>query len=84
MGQADVNLLSQLGAQQQRQTQAQMDAARANAMAPYQQVGFFSDILQGAPIGTMQTSFVPGASPFQQAVGGAIAYGNLNRAGVFS
>ena len=84
MGQADVNLLSQLGAQQQRQEQAQMDAARANAMAPYQQVGFMSDIIQGAPIGTAQTTFAPGPSPFQQATGAAIAYGGLNRAGVFS
>lgn len=84
MGQADVNLLSQLGAQKQRQAQAQMDAARANAMAPYQQVGFMSDIIQGAPIGTAQTTFAPGPSPFQQATGAAIAYGGLNRAGVFS
>ena len=84
MGQADVNLLSQLGAQKQRQAQAQMDASRANAMAPYQQVGFMSDIIQGAPIGTAQTTFAPGPSPFQQATGAAIAYGGLNRAGVFS
>lgn len=82
--QADVNLLSQLGAQKQRQSQAQMDASRANAMAPYQQVGFMSDIIQGAPIGTAQTTFAPGPSPFQQATGAAIAYGGLNRAGVFS
>ena len=80
--QADVNLLSQLGAQKQRQSQAQMDASRANAMAPYQQVGFMSDIIQGAPIGTAQTTFAPGPSPFQQATGAAIAYGGLNRAGV--
>jgi len=84
MGQADVNLLSQLGAQKQRQAQAQMDAARANAMAPYQQAGFMSDIIQGAPIGSAQTTFAPGPSPFQQATGAAIAYGGLNRAGVFS
>ena len=84
MGQADVNLLSQLGAQKQRQEQAQMDAARANAMAPYQQAGFMSDIIQGAPIGSAQTTFAPGPSPFQQATGAAIAYGGLNRAGVFS
>jgi len=84
MGQADVNLLSQLGAQKQRQAQAQMDASRANAMAPYQQAGFMSDIIQGAPIGSAQTTFAPGPSPFQQATGAAIAYGGLNRAGVFS
>ena len=84
MGQADVNLLSQLGAQKQRQAQAQMDASRANAMAPYQQAGFMSDIIQGAPIGSAQTTFAPGPSPFQQATGAAIAYGGLNKAGVFS
>ena len=81
LGAADINLMSQLGAQQQRQAQARMDMLRANAMAPYQQAGFFSDILQGAPIGTAQTSFAPGPSPFQQALGGAIAYGNLNKSG---
>ena len=81
MGMADVNLLSQLGGQQQRYGQSVLDAQRATAMLPYQQVGFFSDILQGAPIGTAQTSFAPGPSPFQQALGGAIAYGNLNRSG---
>lgn len=81
MGMADVNLLSQLGGQQQRYQQSVLDAQRATAMLPYQQVGFFSDILQGAPIGTAQTSFAPGPSPFQQALGGAIAYGNLNRSG---
>ena len=84
MGQSDVNLLSQLGAQQQGQEQAQMDATRANAMLPYQQVGFFSDVLQGAPLGTAQTTFAPGASPFQRATGNAIAYSGLQNAGVFS
>lgn len=81
MGQADVNMLSQLGAQQQRQSQAELDAGRANQMLPYQQVGFFSDVIQGAPIGTAQTSFAPAPSPFQQAAGAAITYGGLNRAG---
>ncbi len=84
MNQSDVNLLSQLGAQQQGQQQSQMDATRANAMLPYQQVGFFSDVLQGAPIGTAQTSMSPGASPFQQATGAALAYSGLQNSGVFS
>ena len=84
MGQSDVNLLSQLGAQQQQQQQAQLDATRANAMLPYQQVGFFSDVLQGAPLGTAQTTFAPGPSPFQQATGNAIAFSGLQNAGVFS
>ena len=84
MNQSDVNLLSQLGAQQQRQQQAEMDAARANQMLPYQQVGFFSDVLQGAPIGTAQTTMSPGPSPFQQATGAALAYSGLQNSGVFS
>ena len=84
MNQSDVNLLSQLGAQQQQQQQAQMDAARANQMLPYQQVGFFSDVLQGAPIGTAQTTMSPGPSPFQQATGAALAYSGLQNSGVFS
>lgn len=83
MAQSDINLLSQLGAQQQRQSQAEIDASRANAMAPYQQIGFMSDIIQGAPIGTAQTTFSPGASPFQQATGAAITMGSLQRAGIF-
>ena len=64
-------------------TQAEIDASRANAMAPYQQIGFMSDIIQGAPIGTAQTTFSPGASPFQQATGAAITMGSLQRAGIF-
>jgi len=84
MNQSDVNLLSQLGAQQQQQEQAKMDATRANAMLPYQQVGFFSDVLQGAPIGTAQTTMSPGPSPFQQATGAALAYSGLQNSGVFS
>ena len=84
MGQSDINLLSQLGAQKQKFGQAELDAIRANQMAPYQQAGFFSDILQGAPIGTAQTSFSPGPSPFQQFTGAALTYGGLQNAGVFS
>lgn len=84
MNQSDVNLLSQLGAQQQQQEQAEMDKTRANAMLPYQQVGFFSDVLQGAPIGTAQTTMSPGPSPFQQATGAALAYSGLQNSGVFS
>jgi len=79
MGTQDINLLSQLGAQRQGQNQGYFDMYRANQMLPYQNVGFFSDIIRGAPIGTAQTSFMPGPSPFQQAIGGAIAYQGLNQ-----
>ena len=83
MGAADVNLLSQMGAQGQGYQQSLLDAQRANQMLPYQQVGFFSDIIQGAPIGTAQTTFAPRPSPFQQFTGAALTYGGLQNAGVF-
>ena len=83
MGAADINLLSQMGAQGQQFAQSGLDANRLNAMAPYQQLGFFSDIVRGAPIGTAQTTYAPGPSPFQQFTGAALTYGGLQNAGVF-
>lgn len=75
MGQQDVNFLYNLGAQQQRQTQAELDALRATrmqtAMQPYQQLAFQSDIYKGAPSTqmavTQQQQAAP--SPFQQIAG---------------
>lgn len=84
MGAADINLLSQMGAQGQGYQQSVLDAGRLNAMAPYQQLGFFSDIVRGAPIGTAQTTYAPGPSPFQQFTGAALTYGGLQNAGVFA
>tara|TARA_R100000353_G_scaffold8717_4_gene10182 strand:- start:1045 stop:2481 length:1437 start_codon:yes stop_codon:yes gene_type:complete len=83
MGAADINLLSQMGAQGQGYQQSLLDAQRANQMLPYQQVGFFSDVIQGAPLGTAQTTFAPTASPFQRFTGNAITYAGLQNAGVF-
>lgn len=75
MGQNDVNFLYNLGAQQQRQSQAELDALRATnmqkAMQPYQQIAFQSDIYKGAPSTqmavTQQQQAAP--SPFQQIAG---------------
>ncbi len=84
----DINTALTIGQQQQAQQQAQLDAARQNqyqqAMAPYQSLGFFSDIFQGAPTGTSSVlqSQQPGASPFSQAVGaGVTAAGIFGKGG---
>jgi hypothetical protein len=75
LGQSDVGFLYNLGAQEQRQNQAKLDATRAttmqNAMQPYQHLGFQSDIYKGAPSSQMavttQNTATP--SPFQQIAG---------------
>ena len=79
LGQQDVNFLYNLGAQQQRQQQATLDAQRQNAlqqnMQPIQMLGFLSDIYKGAPttqMGMTQQS-TPTPSPFQQIAGLGIA-----------
>lgn len=79
LGQQDVNFLYNLGAQQQRQQQAVLDAQRQNqlqqSMQPLQMFGFLSDIYKGAPTTqmamTQQTQAA--ASPFQQIAGLGIA-----------
>ena len=79
LGQQDVNFQFNLGATQQRQDQAKLDADRQNElqrnMQPYQQMAFVSDIYKGAPSSQMssmqQTQTAPSA--FQQAAGLGIA-----------
>jgi hypothetical protein len=93
MNQGDINMLYNVGQAQQALEQQGIDARRATALqqiyAPYQQVGFLSDIYRGAPSTQMSTqvSSVPSASPFQQAVGiGLGAVGTLagaKKAGLF-
>lgn len=79
LGQQDSNFLYNLGTAQQKQTQAELDAARQNTtqknMQPYQQMGFLSDIYRGAPSSQMSSSSLSQAapSPFQQAAGLGIA-----------
>jgi hypothetical protein len=75
LGQSDVNFLYNIGAQQQKQQQAVLDAQRATAtqtaMQPYQSLAFQSDIYKGAPSTqmAMTTQNTPTPSPFQQIAG---------------
>jgi len=79
LGGADANLLMGLGGIEQQNAQAQLDAMRAtstqSAMAPYQQLGFVSDIYRGAPTSQMSltSQSAPSASPLQTAAGLGIA-----------
>jgi len=85
LGQGDVNFLYNLGAQQQKQQQAVLDAQRASAMQtamqPYQQLAFQSDIYKGAPSTqmAMTSQAAPTPSPFQQIAG--VGTGILGLAG---
>lgn len=92
MGQQDVNFLFNLGAEQQKQQQAALDAYRATAMQtayqPMQQLAFISDIYKGAPSSqmAMTSQMAPTPSPFQQIAGlgiGALSAGAAaNKAGI--
>jgi len=80
MRQQDINTMLQIGAQEQAQQQAALDAARMNEyqriMAPFQQTAFRADILSGSPTGIASTMTQPGASPVSQLAGlGLAAYG---------
>lgn len=91
--QGDINFLYNVGQSEQALNQQVIDAERATRLqqiyAPYQQVGFLSDVYRGAPSTQMSTQVasMPSASPFQQAVGiGLGAIGTLagaKRAGLF-
>jgi len=93
LGQADINMLFNLGEQQRQIQQQGLEAQRATAlqreMVPYQQLGFLSDIYKGAPSSqvsiTGQTA--PTTSPLLQAAGlgisGLAAATGAQRAGLF-
>ena len=93
MNQNDINMLYNAGQAQQGQSQAQLDATRANTLqqvyAPYQQAGFLSDIYKGAPSSQMATTASSTAtpSPFVQAAGaigsGVVAASGAKKAGLF-
>jgi hypothetical protein len=74
----DVNALLGIGGMQQQYAQQQEDIRRQNLMQPmlqpYQQLGFYSDILQGAPTSSQMINTAQGASvsPMQQAIGTGI------------
>jgi hypothetical protein len=93
LGQSDVGFLYNLGAQEQKQKQAVLDATRAttmqNAMQPYQQLAFQSDIYKGAPSSqmAMTTQNTATPSPFQQIAGLGVGLvsgaGAAKQAGLF-
>ena len=73
----DVNMMNQLGGQRFQTEQAQLDAQQQDSLAevyePYQRLGFYSDILRGAPTTQMSISqsSTPNPSLLNQIVGGA-------------
>ena len=75
----DIDATTQLGAQQQAQEQAVLDAQRqTNLMQtyePYQRAAFYGDILAGAPSSqmTLAQTTTPNPSVLNQAVGAAAA-----------
>jgi hypothetical protein len=80
LGQQDVNFGFGLGATQQRQQQAELDALRATnmqkAMQNYQHLGFLSDIYKGAPSSQMSVSQATATPPSTaQQIGGLITGG---------
>ena len=93
LGSADVQLMAGIGGLEQQNAQAQLDAIRATqtqeAMMPYQQLGFVSDIYRGAPTTQMAltSQTAPSASPLQTALGlgiaGLGAASGAQRAGLF-
>jgi hypothetical protein len=93
LGAADTGLLSGLGGLERQVEQTQLDAIRSNqlqeSMAPYQKLGFVSDIYRGAPTTQMAltSQSAPSASPLQTAVGlgvGALSTAaGASRAGLF-
>jgi len=92
LGQGDINFLYNMGAQQQKQYQAELDALRAtqtqNALQDQQRLAFISDIYKGAPSTqmavTQQAAATP--SPFQQIAGLGVGIGSslgaANKAGI--
>jgi hypothetical protein len=93
LGAADVQLMAGIGGLEQQNAQAQLDAIRATqtqeAMLPFQQLGFVSDIYRGAPTTQMAltSQTAPSASPLQTALGlgiaGLGAASGAQRAGLF-
>jgi hypothetical protein len=92
-GMNDVNLLSGIGSIEQQNAQNQLDAIRntklQEAMAPYQQLGYMSDIYKGAPTSqmSMTSTSAPSPSTFQTVagtvIGGVTTAAAANKAGLF-
>ena len=73
----DIDMMNQLGQQRFQTEQAKLDAQQQDQLAevyePYQRLGFYSDILRGAPSTQMSISqaSTPNPSLLNQVVGGA-------------
>tara|TARA_R110001583_G_scaffold39289_2_gene126039 strand:+ start:2953 stop:4404 length:1452 start_codon:yes stop_codon:yes gene_type:complete len=90
--QQDISGLASLGEQQRNIRQQELEARRQtdmqNIYEPYQRLGFYSDILRGAPStqSTLTVANTPNPSLLNQVVGGATAglgiYGAANRGGL--
>jgi hypothetical protein len=82
----DINTMSTIGQQQQAQEQAELDTAYQNqyqqAMQPYQQLAFLSDITTGAPSGQMTSGTQPGPSIGSQLMGAGLGIYGLSQAGI--
>jgi hypothetical protein len=82
-GQQDINVLSQLGGQQQAVQQQILDAARQTSLQtagePFQRFGFLSDILRGVPssASTFTTATAPSPSPLSTLLGAGAALTGL-------
>jgi hypothetical protein len=93
LGSSEVQLMAGIGGLEQQNAQAQLDAIRATqtqeAMLPFQQLGFVSDIYRGAPTTQMAltSQSAPTASPLQSAIGlgvaGLSAATGAQKAGLF-
>jgi hypothetical protein len=83
----DINTMSTIGQQQQAQEQAALDVAYQNqyqqAMQPYQQLAFLSDITTGAPSGQMTSATQPGPSIGSQLMGAGLGIYGLSQSGMF-
>ena len=81
--QQDVNVLSQLGGQQQAVQQQVLDAARQTELSaqgePLQRFGFLSDVLRGVPStqSTFATATAPSPSPLSTLLGAGAALTGL-------
>lgn len=86
----DINTLMGVGSMNQLQNQAVLDAQYQNqyaqTMAPYQALGFYSDIVHGTPMLPMGTSTTttPGPSAASQIAGLGMGIAGLNQAGFFN
>lgn len=88
--QRDINALMGLGGMEQQYNQRVMDAMRRTLvereMAPYQALGFMSDIFRGVPTttSTLTSSTAPSPSMISQIGGLGLGLAGLGQSGLFS